>query len=596
MTSYKKIIALAVLCLSMATLAQANVLRDILKAYQTYQEVNMALWLAGDIDAEKRLGKELQFWMNLTYKEEKDPKTVGYVKGLFERLRPHFRDRGMNYNVRVIRNNTANAFVIPGGHVYVFTGLINMVSSDDELAAVISHELAHAERRHSLKNFRASTAAVAVLNHAIKNKKDRQTWGTLLGYLTLMQFSREQEREADDIGQFRMAAAGFNPAAQVTLWEKFLKKYGDSKGLEQYLGTHPPSSERVRNARNNLAKMNVSEKTVFSNTRMLMKAQPINMLANPSFEDSSKPGGMSQSWELTEGVAALSDKVFMHGRHSLELRSDKRLKRTRVMSDFIAVNENSDFNISAFVRSEDGSQNAALGIELYDASKRLRNRLWFVESSPIPVSWAKIEARLVNSKEQKVFAANNAFMRIVLQSGLMSTGSVWFDDLCLKPGDAKDPVNYITAGDFEYADSSGRPAGISGEASLVALDNARANTGYSSLRVEGAKKGETGFAFAPISVESFKAGQQAACSFYFFSEKQLRGILVVELVDAAGKVLSRRLAETQFETSPNNWNGTSFVFKYELTPEEAGVKAIQVRVAANIKPDESIWFDSFVMR
>lgn len=596
MTSNNKLIAIVVLCLSMATLAQANVLRDILNVYQTYQEVNMALWLTGDIGAEKRLGKELQFWMNLTYKEEKDPKVVRYVTGLFERLRPHFRDRGMNYNVRVIRNNTANAFVIPGGHVYVFTGLIDMVSSDDELAAVISHELAHAERRHSLKNFRASTAAVAVLNHAIKNKKDRQTWGTLLGYLTLMQFSRDQEREADDVGQFRMAAAGFNPAAQVTLWEKFLKKFGDSKGLEQYLGTHPPSSERVSNARNNLAKMNVSEKAVFSNTRMLMSAQPVNTLPNPSFEDNAKSGAMPQSWELTDGVAVVADKVFMHGRHSLELQSGQRLERTRVMSDFIAVNENSDFNLSAFVRSEDGSQNAALGIELYDASKRLRNRFWLVESRAIPVAWTKIEAKIVNNNEQKIFAANNAFMRIVLQSGLMSTGRVWFDNLRLRPGSTKDPVNYLATGDFEYADASGRPAGVSGEASLVAIDNTRANTGYSSLIVKGAKDGETGFTFEPMSVQTFKQGQQVACSFYFFSEKQLRGMVVVELLDVAGKVLSRRLAEAQFETNPNNWNGTSFVFKYELTPEEAAVKTVRVRVAANIKPGESIWFDSFVMR
>jgi predicted Zn-dependent protease len=126
---------------------------------------------------------------------------------------------------------------------------------------------------------------VAVLNAAVKNRKDRATWGNLLGYLTLMQFSRQQEDEADDIGQFRMAAAGFNPAAQVTLWEKFLKKHGDTKGLAQYLSTHPPSSKRVENARNNLKKMNVVEQTVFNNTRLILSADRVNLIANASFEN-----------------------------------------------------------------------------------------------------------------------------------------------------------------------------------------------------------------------------------------------------------------------------------------------------------------------
>jgi len=574
-----------------------NVLQQILGAYQKYQEINMTLWLVGDIGAEKRFGKELQMWMGLQYKDEKDPKINAYVKGIFERLKPQFNNRGMKFDLRVVRNNTANAFVIPGGHVYVFTGLLDLVGSDDELSAVISHELAHAERRHSLKNFRISTAAVAVLNKAVKNKKDRDTWGSLLGYLTLMRFSREQEDEADDIGQFRMAAAGFNPAAQVSLWEKFLNKHGDTKGLEQYLSSHPPSSKRIENARNNLRKMNVAEQTVFSNTRLILAADQINLLTNPSFELALAATGHIPGWEVVDGKVGLREQQAVTGHRALELLAEQRLSSVRVLSDYVAVAESSDFVLSAWAKSETGQQNAGIGIELYDANKRLRNRLWAVrESSPLATSWTRIEARLVNSAERKLFAAGNAYMRIVLQTGPISQGRVWFDDLRLRQSQAIDPINMLVGGDFERLAANSLPEGLSSRGGQISVDPTKANTGYSSLLLKAATSGESGFAFAPIALPSLKPGQNLTCSLYYQSDRQQKGLVIAELLDENGAVLARRLAQLEFEAMPGNWIANSFAFKFELQKEETAARSLQIRVALSMPADASIWFDTFIMR
>lgn len=574
-----------------------NVLQDILKAYQTYQEVNMTLWLVGDVGAEKRFGKELQFWLGLSTKPEKDPKINAYVKGIFNRLVPHFKNHGLNYDVRVIKNNTANAFAIPGGHIYVHTGLLDLAKTDDELATVLAHELAHAERRHSLQNFRASTAAVALLNAAVKNRKDRETWGALLGYLTLMKFSRKQEDEADDIGQFRMASAGFNPAAQVTVWEKFLKKYGDSKGVEQYLSSHPPSSKRIENARNNLTRMNVSEKTVFANTRNLMSAEKANLLGNPSFELPQAANGAISGWQISEGRARISQRYSAGGRNSLELLSEERLSKTRVLSEFVPVNQSSDLTLSGWLISESGAQNAAVGIELYDAQKRLRNRIWAIKKSDkVPEQGARFETRLVNTAKQPLFAANTAFMRIVLQAGLVSKGSVWFDDFRLKPTSAADPVNLLAAGDFERSLRNGFPEGVVSSNQKLELDFSKAKTGYASLKIPGVE-GSTGFAFSPMSTQLFKPGQNVDGSFFFTADRQIKGIVVVELLDSSGRALERRLAQVEFEADKNHWTGTSFSFSFDLKNEETGkVSAIQIRLASEVPPGANLWVDNFVMR
>lgn len=238
-----------------------NILAEIFKAYSKYQEINMMLWLAGDTKAEKRFGEEVRWFLNLTNKKVKNPETIRWVNTVFERVKAQFKNIGFDYTITVYEGNTINAFAIPGGHIFIYKGMLDFVSSDDELAAVLAHELAHVEKRHALRHFRQNVAFQIILEKAVKNKRDKETWGQLVGALLMLQFTREDEFEADQIGIERMAKAGYNPQAQVVLWEKFVEKFGKGeKGLLKYLSTHPPSIERVEFAKKNLNKILAQQK------------------------------------------------------------------------------------------------------------------------------------------------------------------------------------------------------------------------------------------------------------------------------------------------------------------------------------------------
>ena len=426
-----------------ASASSKNFFSQLLNAYQTYQEVNMLLWLTGDVNAEKRLGKELQFWQGLTSKPEKDKAINAYVKGIFDKITPNFKNHGMKFTIQVLRDNTANAFVIPGGHVYVYTGMLDMVTSDDELAAVISHELAHAQMRHSLKNFRLSTAMVEILKRAVKNPKDRESWGTVLSYLTLMKFSRTQEDEADDIGQAKMLASGYNPSAQVTLWEKFLKRYGDTKGLEQYLSSHPPSSQRIQNAKTNLTKMNTPYSETFTNTKpqvlvekaekaeaqKIAKKAAANLIKNPDFEDAVPGKGKIAGWSIEKGNFRLSQTQVKSGKQSLENYPLDRFTIPKIYSEYIAVNEKSDLMFKAWCKSSDGKQKAAIGIEFYDKDHKLRDRLWVKEFNLVSSEWKSYEIQLKNTNKKILLKNHYAYLRIFFQAGPGAKGSVWFDNV-----------------------------------------------------------------------------------------------------------------------------------------------------------------------
>jgi len=426
-----------------ASASSKNFFSQLLNAYQTYQEVNMLLWLTGDVNAEKRLGKELQFWQGLTSKPEKDKAINAYVKGIFDKITPNFKNHGMKFTIQVLRDNTANAFVIPGGHVYIYTGMLDMVTSDDELAAVISHELAHAQMRHSLKNFRLSTAMVEILKRAVKNPKDRESWGAVLGYLTMMKFSRTQEDEADDIGQAKMLAAGYNPSAQVTLWEKFLKKYGDTKGIAQYLSSHPPSAQRIQNAKTNLTKMNTPYSETFTNTKpqvLVEKAEKAeaqkaakkaaaNLIKNPDFEDAVPGKGKIAGWSIEKGNFRLSQTQAKSGKQSLENYPLDRFTIPKIYSEYIAVNEKSDLMFKAWCKSSDGKQKAAIGIEFYDKDHKLRDRLWVKEFNLVSSEWKSYEIQLKNSNKKILLKNHYAYLRIFFQAGPGAKGSVWFDNV-----------------------------------------------------------------------------------------------------------------------------------------------------------------------
>lgn len=147
--------------------------------------------------------------------------------------------------------NTINAFALPGGKVGVYTGIMDIAETDDELATVIGHEIAHVTARHGSERMSQGIAAAiggVLLNEALSGDKNRDAYTAAYGvastYAIAIPFSQGHELEADKIGVIYAARAGYNPRAAVDFWMKMsLVKQG--KEPSPFFSTHPSDLKRI---------------------------------------------------------------------------------------------------------------------------------------------------------------------------------------------------------------------------------------------------------------------------------------------------------------------------------------------------------------
>jgi predicted Zn-dependent protease len=152
----------------------------------------------------------------------------------------------------IIDDKTPNAFAMPGGKIGFNTGMFQYAPTDDDIAVILGHEVAHVICRHGSERVSQVVGvaiAAAVADEATKNSsaKTRASWMAAVGigaqYGILLPFSRSHESEADHLGLLFMARAGFNPEAAPAFWGRFAK--AGSKTPE-FLSTHPSDSTRVK--------------------------------------------------------------------------------------------------------------------------------------------------------------------------------------------------------------------------------------------------------------------------------------------------------------------------------------------------------------
>jgi len=201
-----------------------------------------------------------------TEKVSTDPQKNAMVKRVGQRIAQTTEAlHRVNYEWEffVIDNDEeANAFCLPGGKVFVYTGLFKYVENDAELAAVMGHEIAHALARHGAERMSAGQAQEigAQLLGAVMQSKGNpantamvmQAFGIGSQLGVMLPHSRTQEYEADQIGLILAAKSGYNPRAALTFWEKF----GSSgETPPEYLSTHPAPANRISELRALLPKV-----------------------------------------------------------------------------------------------------------------------------------------------------------------------------------------------------------------------------------------------------------------------------------------------------------------------------------------------------
>jgi len=204
--------------------------------------------------------EEMQFGRDLAssspWPAASDPVWQAYVADVGRALTPHVRRRGMRYEFHVVDWAVPNAFAIAGGHIYITTGMLGLLESEAELAAILGHEISHVDLRHCVERYQ----------YTLKMKKLHAAPAgqmvDMFRMLAAVEYSKYQEQEADAQGVRMAAEAGYNPQAAVRVFHRLEQlswlraprmaksPVGESvratgAALGDYFRSHPRSADRA---------------------------------------------------------------------------------------------------------------------------------------------------------------------------------------------------------------------------------------------------------------------------------------------------------------------------------------------------------------
>ena len=203
---------------------------------------------AQEIELGKQTDKEVAAQFGLY----DDPELKAYVSRLGLAMAAKTQRPGLPYRFAVLDSPVVNAFAVPGGAVYVTRGILAMMNSEAELAAILGHELGHINARHSVSRMSQQMLAQIGLIAGSVVSKEFAKYAGLAGVglqVLFLKYSRDDERQADALGVDYSRLSGYNPA-DMALTFASLQKMGDLSGgrsLPGFLSTPPLSSERIKN-------------------------------------------------------------------------------------------------------------------------------------------------------------------------------------------------------------------------------------------------------------------------------------------------------------------------------------------------------------
>jgi len=189
-----------------------------------------------------------------------DPDLTAYVRSVGERLANRARrGKEFDFEFAVLNDSTPNAWALPGGKIVINRGLLTELDSEAELAAVLAHEIVHADAAHGARaqtkgmlTQGAALLSMVILGSTLESESARQVAmlvPALGAQLVTQKYSRDAERESDEFGIRYMSEAGYDPQGAVHLQETFLRlaERRDPDWLSGLFASHPPSRERVQN-------------------------------------------------------------------------------------------------------------------------------------------------------------------------------------------------------------------------------------------------------------------------------------------------------------------------------------------------------------
>ncbi|KAJ2805406.1 metalloendopeptidase [Coemansia guatemalensis] len=222
--------------------------------YQTHLEespTGRRRFIAVSPEYERMAGKSAYAQIMSEYRRQIVPQNTQidrYVRRVAMRIIQASKLEG-DWEVHVIDSPEKNAFVLPGGKIFVFSGLLPLAANEDGLATVLAHEIAHQYARHSAEKLSAARvlSLLYTLVAIFVDPNAAQAGRAVTTLLLDLPNSRECEQEADQIGLQLMAAACYDPAQAIQLWQRM--QNSERMAPPQLLNTHPSTQSRIENIR-----------------------------------------------------------------------------------------------------------------------------------------------------------------------------------------------------------------------------------------------------------------------------------------------------------------------------------------------------------
>ena len=331
---------------------------------------------------EKKIGREMLDLIKARLSLVEDGEVLTYVQAIGNRIVNQLGNTPYQYRFFVINQSVPNAFAVPGGYIFIYRGLIELMTSEGELAGILSHELGHIQARHyqrrveegsllSVATIAGVLAAALLGSQGGGSASSALMVGTIAGAQTAqLKYSRENEEEADQLGLRYLTAAGYPAKDMVTVMQRLNQaQWMANSNIPSYLLTHPALSERVQYLQDLVSKPEYQQQTSKSSSLgdfSIMQAALVSEYSDPR-----------KAEERFQAGARKGDVAAVYGLGRLYLRQGRVAEAMPYLQDAARQNAGSPFVLTTL-----GDGYLKQG-KFKEAQRALQTALLLDPSSPV---------------------------------------------------------------------------------------------------------------------------------------------------------------------------------------------------------------------
>lgn len=200
----------------------------------------------------------------------RDPVLEWYLNMRGRQLAERSERNDIPYFFSIVDSSEINAFAVPGGHIYINLGIFQAAENEAEFLSIVAHEIAHIVARHSAERIMQQQWASIAQRAAIGAYPNYYAYlaGNLFGQLGFLKMSRDDEREADEVGRQILVTGGYDPMSMVEMFQKMRERNERNPNLlEKWFSTHPTPQERVDDLRQQIEASDLPDDLIRSSER-----------------------------------------------------------------------------------------------------------------------------------------------------------------------------------------------------------------------------------------------------------------------------------------------------------------------------------------